>query len=480
MKKVKIKIGYAPTRRDVFSKEEAHRFRELILDEVKKFDAEIVDIEDINAEGLLYDDADVEKVAAKFIAAGVDGIFFPHCNFGCEHCAAKVAARLKKPVLLWGPRDDASLENGDRSRDTQCGLFATGKVFRRFNVPFTYIVNTTVTDEIFRKGYDEFISICQVVKAVRSLRILQISTRPDPFWTVMYNEGELLEKFGIQVFPVTMADLVFKVEEIKKNTDAPEFQETYESAVTRIDFARLTEEEKINIVALKMAVLDLCTANRCSAAAIQCWTVLQDLLHVMPCLANGLLNEEGIPTVCETDIHGAVSAVIMQEAARRRYPAFFADLTIRHPENDNAELLWHCGNFPPSIIRKGKEPYVDYNFIMESHCPGVGVWEIEHGDMTICRFDGDHGEYRLLIGEGKGVEGPATKGTYVWFEVKDWPRFEEKIVTGPYVHHCAGTYGKLAPILYEACKYIPGLTADPAEPSEEEIQARRRMRNGSN
>lgn len=131
MKKVKIKIGYAPTRRDVFSKEEAHRFRELILDEVKKFDAEIVDIEDINAEGLLYDDADVEKVAAKFIAAGVDGIFFPHCNFGCEHCAAKVAAKLKKPVLLWGPRDDAPLENGDRSRDTQCGLFATGKVFRR-------------------------------------------------------------------------------------------------------------------------------------------------------------------------------------------------------------------------------------------------------------------------------------------------------------------------------------------------------------
>ncbi len=474
MEKVKIKIGYAPTRRDVFSKEEAQRYKKIVFEKVKQFDAELVDIEDINEEGLLFDDKDVHKVVEKFKAAGVDGIFFPHCNFGSEHCVGKVASQMGKPVLIWGPRDDAPLPNGDRSRDTQCGLFATGKVLRRFNVPFTYIVNTTVDDQIFEKGYEDFIAVCAVVKAMKNLRILQIATRPDAFWTMICNEGELLEKFGIQVFPVTMSDLVLKVEEIKKNTDTPEFKETYESAVKLIDFSKLTEEETVNIVAIKMAMKSLCLDNGCKAVAIQCWTVLQDLLHVMPCLANGLLTEEGIPTVCETDIHGAISSIIIQEASRRRKPIFFADLTVRHPENDNAELLWHCGNFPPSIIRKDQTPYVDYNFIMESHCPGVGVWEIEHGDVTICRFDGDHGNYQLLIGEGKGVDGPATKGTYMWFEVKDWPKFEEKIVTGPYVHHCAGAYGKYATVLYEACKYIPGLKADPVEPCEEEIQERRR------
>lgn len=474
MEKVTIKIGYAPTRRDVFSKEEAHKFREIVLEKIKGFDAELVDIDDINEEGLLFDDKDVDKVVEKFQRAGVDGIFFPHCNFGSEHCVSKVASAVGKPVLIWGPRDDAPLANGDRSRDTQCGLFATGKVLRRFNVPYTYIVNTSVDDKIFAKGYDDFISVCQVVKAMKRLRILQIATRPDAFWTMICNEGELLEKFGIQVFPVTMSDLVLKVEEIKKNTDSPEFKETYDSAVSLIDFSKLTDEEKVNIVAIKLAMKSLCLDNGCKAVAIQCWTVLQDMLHVMPCLANGLLTEEGIPTVCETDIHGAISSIILQEASRRKTPIFFADLTIRHPENDNAELLWHCGNFPPSIIRKDQKAYVDYNFIMESHCPGVGVWEIEHGDVTICRFDGDHGNYQLLIGEGKGVDGPSTKGTYIWFEVKDWPRFEEKIVTGPYVHHCAGVHGKYATVLYEVCKYIPGLSADPAEPTEEEIQARRR------
>ena len=78
MEKVKIKIGYAPTRRDVFSKEEAHRYREIVLEKIKQFDAELVDIDDINDEGLLFDDKDVKKVVAKFQKEEVDGIFFPH------------------------------------------------------------------------------------------------------------------------------------------------------------------------------------------------------------------------------------------------------------------------------------------------------------------------------------------------------------------------------------------------------------------
>jgi L-fucose isomerase-like protein len=412
----------------------------------------------------------VEKVIQKFNKAGVDGVFFPHCNFGSEHCVGKVAKAIGKPVLLWGPRDDAPLPNGDRSRDTQCGLFATGKVLRRFNVPFTYVVNSTVSDQVFEKGYKNFVAVCSVVKAIGKLRILQIAPRPDAFWTVICNEGELLEKFGIQVFPVTMSDFVIEVEKQKQSAKSAVFMEDYKSASSLIDFGKLKEEEKINIIAMKTAMKKMCARFGCSAVALQCWNVLQDLLHVMPCLSNGLLTDEGIPTVCETDIHGAVSSILLQEASMRRSSTFFADLTIRHPTNDNAELLWHCGNFPPSIIKKEQKAYVDYNFIMPSHCPGVGVWEIKGGDITVCRFDGDHGEYKLLIGEGIGVEGPATKGTYVWFEVNDWPMWEERLVTGPYIHHCAGVHGRHAAVLYEACKYIPGLIADPVSPTEEEIQ----------
>ena len=40
--------------------------------------------------------------------------------------------------------------------------------------------------------------------------------------------------------------------------------------------------------------------------------------------------------------------------------------------------------------------------------------EAEHGPMTLVRFDGDNGEYSILLGHAKGIDGPYTKGTYVW------------------------------------------------------------------
>lgn len=64
--------------------------------------------------------------------------------------------------------------------------------------------------------------------------------------------------------------------------------------------------------------------------------------------------------------------------------------------------------------------------------------------------------------------------TYLWVEVNDWPRWEEKFIYGPYIHHCTVVHGRLAPVLYEACKYIPGVEPDLLDPTEEEIRAYRR------
>jgi L-fucose isomerase-like protein len=137
----KITLGYAPTRRSIFSAPDALKYRNLTKSRLEELGIRIVDIDDVNGEGLLYDEADIPKIVEKFRAAKVDGLFFPHCNFGCEYAVAELARSMNLPVLLWGPRDEAPDEKGIRLRDSQCGLFATGKVLRRFRVPFTYLTN---------------------------------------------------------------------------------------------------------------------------------------------------------------------------------------------------------------------------------------------------------------------------------------------------------------------------------------------------
>lgn len=469
----KLRLGYAPTRRFTFSAEDAYKYKVLIREKMESFglDIDIIDLEGLNEEGLLYNDLyNANEIVEYFKQQKIDAIFFPHCNFGTEDVVARAAKELGVPTLLWGPRDEAPLENGMRLRDTQCGLFATGKVLRRFNVPFTYITNSRIDDPVFERGFKNFIAAANVVKEFKKIRILQIGPRPTSFWTMMCNEGELLEKFGVEIHPINIEDMKRASEkEIKRDTE--ELAEAINYIKTNLEAIDVTEEDIKKIAALKTAMKRVAEENQCNAIAIQCWSSLQDSMGIMPCLANAILTDEQIPVTCETDIHGAITSIMVQAATLNTLPTFFADLTIRHPENENGELLFHCGNFPVSLSVE-EQPRLQRHFLFDDHSPGTHEGQIKGAnEMTIARFDGDHGEYSLFLGKCKETTGPFTRGSYVWVEVNDWPLWEEKLVTGPYVHHAVGINANVIPVLFEACKYIPGLTPDPVDPTEDEIKA---------
>lgn len=458
-----IKIGYAPTRRAIFSAPAAIEFRGLIAERLRELGVDFVDIDDINEEGLLFDEEGRIRIAEKFKREKVDGLFIPHANFGTEYECARLAKELNVPVLLWGPRDERPDENGMRLRDSQCGLFATGKVLRRFNIPFTYVNNCNLQDPEFERGVRDFLAVCNVVRVFRSTRILQIGPRPFDFWSTMCNEGELLEKFNIQLSPVPLPELYAEMAKWKEEKNEVAKIVAYCKANMN---CRIEDEYLESVAALKAAMKSLAEKYGCNAIAIQCWNALQDEIHIMPCAANALLNEEGIPVVCETDIHGAVSQLIAEAASMNERRVMFADWTVRHPDNENGELLQHCGPWPISVAKEKPTICVPVAFPEN----GAVSAEAKHGPMSLVRFDGDHGEYSMLLGHARGIDGPWTRGTYVWAEVANLKRLEAKVVEGPYIHHVAAIHGDVVPVLYEACKYI-GVKPDLYDPIEDKVKA---------
>lgn len=459
----RMKLGYAPTRRSIFSAPDALKYRDLTAKRLRELDIDFVDIKDINEEGLLYDDNDVEKIAEKFRREKIDGLMLPHCNFGTEYVCARLAKKLNVPVLLWGPLDERPEPDGTRLRDTQCGLFATGKVLRRFQIPFTYMTNCRLSDPVFERGIRDFLTVCNIVKTFRNMRILQISTRPFDFWTTMCNEGELLEKFNIQLAPIPMTELTEEMKAVSK--DAKAMQEIIDYIHSAMD-VQIGEKEVQAVAALTLAMKSLVDKYGCQAAGIQCWNALQTEIGIMPCAANSILNDMGIPVVCETDVHGAITALLVEAAGMDEMHGFFADWTIRHPDIENGELLQHCGPWPVSVAKD--KPKLTYPLAFDH--PGSLTAEAKHGELTLCRFDGDNGEYSLLLGNARGVDGPTGMGTYLWIEVDNIKRLEAKIVEGPYIHHCVGIHKNVVPVLYEACKYI-GVKPDFYDPIEEEVKA---------
>ncbi|MFR8755348.1 MAG: hypothetical protein ACLVG5_00770 [Clostridium sp.] len=67
--------------------------------------------------------------------------------------------------------------------------------------------------------------------------------------------------------------------------------------------------EELENVAAQVAMKNLAAKHSCNAIAIQCWNALQGEIAIMPCAANSA-ERRGNSAVCETDIHGAITALM--------------------------------------------------------------------------------------------------------------------------------------------------------------------------
>jgi len=445
----RLKIGLVPTRREAFYNETTTRQKEAV---VKKFyelseqlDFDMVGIEDINEEGLLMTYRDVKAARQKLMAAGVDALIVPHCNFGQEEAVGRLAKDMGLPVLIWGPRDGVPNGLEWRPTDSQCGMFATTKLLMHYGVKFSYIENCELESGILVKELADFLAVVSVVKAFRALRIARISSRPKEFLSVMINEAELLEKYDIEIVPGEPTVILDKVDAILKKQ--PERIEALLADLVDagLDISALGEK-RYSLAAIELALMDFAKENCCNAISCECWNLFRKKYGVSPCFILGDLNDRGIPAACENDVHAAITSVMAVAAARYQSPSFVADLTIRHPDNDNGELLWHCGSFAKRLKKKGVDGYITEQ--------GKGFYELEGGDITVLRFDGMNGKYYLFAGEAKGIDGPITNGNYLWIETEDWVKWEKKFIFGPYIHHVVGIPGNFVEIMKEACRYL--------------------------
>ncbi len=447
---MKLKLGVAVTRRDCFQNEKTLENRDRILQKVaelsKELDFDYVTTDFLGGERMMIELSDAAKVEEYFKAEKVDALFIPHANFGQEESVARLAKNMGLPLLIWGPRDECPKGQELRPTDTQCGLFACSKVLRRYGVTFSYIENCDVEDPAFRKGLEKFLAVARVVNKFHHLRIGQVSVRPRQFMSVMCNEAELLERFGIEVVPIPAYDIVASTRKIREEWDS-ETQEILDAIHAKgIDTREFGEERLKLMCSLETALLRFAREFSLDALSVECWDVFLNDLGFKPCFVFGDLTDRMLPCACENDIHGAIMLALAVAANNQKEPPFFADLTIRHPHNDNAELLWHCGPFAKSLMKEGASPSLAQE--------GQGFYPIHGGQVTLLRFDALKGNYTLFADSAQGTDGPETCGNYLWVEVDDWVKWEKKFIFGPYIHHVTGLFGDYVDVFQEVCRYM--------------------------
>lgn len=449
-------LGICPVGKFVFSHEDAIRQKETLFRKLKEWRIKYCDLEHVLPDGLVRDQKHVAPVVEYFRKKGIDALFMPHCNFGTEGAVGMIARHLGVPVLLWGPRDEAPLADGARLRDSLCGLFASSGVLFKLRVPFTYIENCRIDDLALEQGVHKFVRAAAVAKAMKNMRLAQIGSRIDFFWSTIINEQELMERFGVQVLPVDMVEFLRRVKaRARKNRKM--YARKLKAVRTWLKIeGRVGDDALINNLALGDELWTLAGEEDLDAIALQSFSSLQTELGGGLGLATALDHPGRVPIAAETDLHGALSSVLVEAAAGIAEPSFFPEFTNRHPDNDNAVLMWHAD--APVCLRDPTMPVkLAPPWILKGLPPASLHFKLKEGPLTVCRFEKAEEAYALGIGEGKTVPGPRTQEFYAWMEVDHWPTWERKLMEGPYIHHVSAIYAHCAGALEEACKYIAGL-----------------------
>jgi len=456
----KVKIGLVPLRRDctprpgLFNWEYAEkRGRETVAyikEHYSNENVEYVDLKGIIDVETLWNQNDVDKVVEHFNKRGVDSIVLIPANFGNEEAAGELAKKINKPVLLWGPQDDTFYEDGGRHTDTQCGIFAMSRQLLRMNVKFTYIINCPVESEILKKGLDKFARVTCAVKNFVGMRIGQVGLRPKPFCSVIFNEGQLMEDFDIHVIPINLSVIQTKFNEIMK-TRKDELKEGADRIKRMYIIDADTEPNLEKMWAFVIMYKELFDEYNLDAISAECWTAMQQLVGAMPCTSYGILADMDYIISCESDMHAAMTQVLLKSLSLGQKKPFLGEFTTRNLEDRNTELLWHCGPFAYSLHRKDEPCY----------CKNMREWfQVNEGHYTVARIDQDHGKYSIITGECESTTGPYTFGTYMWAKFKDLDKWETKMVEGPYIHHVSEVEGAYTEEIKEFCKYVPNIKFD--------------------
>lgn len=458
-----VRIGLVPVRRTMPGKRKIPIFgptyaienkQRLVPHIVNTFGDDrvrFVDLDFLNEEGMLFQESDVDAVVDRFTAEKVDALFIVNCNFGNEEAAGLLARRMGKPVLIWAPQDEVIEADGMRYTDSQCGLFALSKYLQRANVPFSWIRNCRVEVPAFAEGVRRFIAVACMVKNFTGMRIAQVGTRPKPFTSVIVDEGALFSRFGIQVIPVNIGSVIDRHRRIMEERDADLDRDVREFS-GRFDTGDTDNLQLKRMLAFTYLYREIMEEFNCDVIATECWTAMPQAVGAFPCCAMSKLADERVIVTCETDILGSITMALLASATLGRSVPFFIELTVRHPERENVELLWHCGPVAYSLKKEDSRAHLDM-----TRCG----FELKPGTYTMARLDSDHGAYSLLSGTFRTTTGPYTFGNYLWAEFDDLDAVERKIIEGPYIHHMAEIEGDHVETIREFSRYVPGIAHDP-------------------
>jgi len=405
----------------------------------------------VGPRNLLFDAQAAEDALAELKAASPDLFLLLQVTFTDASMTAKIAASVDAPLAIWAFPEPRT---GGRLRlNSFCGLNLAAHSLGLAGRDFAYLYSAPDAPSA-KDAVNEMLAGGRratpvapsapgasngagekIVARVRGARIGRLGEHPLGFDTCEYDDARLKALADVTVEPIALSQL---------------FDTARAATLPDVDAARAIADEdviglgEVNAVELdrslrlKSALDKLRAEGNYDAFAVRCWPETFTEYGGAVCAPVSMMGERRVPCACEVDVYGALTSLIMQEAAGA--PAFLVDLVDVNTA-DGTSVVWHCGQAPVSMHDPNFEPRAQIH--SNRRMPLLYEFPLKPGRVTLARVSQARGAEKLVIAGGEMVRAPlpfsGTSGTLK----TDAParKMLDTVIGSALEHHMALVYG---------------------------------------
>ncbi len=363
--------------------------------------------------GLLFD-ADATKAGiTQLQGAGVDQVLLLQVTFTDASMTVAAAGAFDVPLSIWAVPEPRT---GGRLRiNAFCGLNLASHALRRNGRDFGWLYADPALDvaddltgllsgirmagQTAPGGAPEATEAGRRIAAnVSGRRIARIGDHPEGFDTCAYDAEAVDALAGVKVDALQLDDLFDAARKVPDAT-AQALRVEADAALTGLE--DVDQPQLDRSLRLKAGLDDLRGAGGYDAFAIRCWPETFTEYGGAVCGPAGMLGEAKVPCACEADVYGALTQLVLMEAAEA--PVFLTDL-VDMDAGDNTGVVWHCGQAPLSM----RDPKVAAEATVHTNRkqPLLFQFPLKPGPVTLMRISQANGAPHMVLAKAEMLERP--------------------------------------------------------------------------
>lgn len=375
-------------------------------------------------------------------------------NFGDERGVAETLklAKLDVPVLIQAYPDDLNKLDVARRRDSWCGKISVCNNLYQYGIKYSLTEKHVIhpSEAGFSDDLKQFISVCQVVKGIKNVRIGAVGARPGGFNTVRYSE-KILQRQGISVVTVDLSEILGNANKLSHNDLL--VKDRLDRIRAYAPTGSTPNEALYQMAKLDIALGDFMAENALDATAIQCWTSLQKNYGCNVCTSMSIMSENMLPSACEVDVTGTLTMYAMQLASGS--PSALVDWNNNYASDDEKCVLFHCGNWAKSFlpdIEVSNAPILGTSVGVENTYGALSgrtpAMPLTYGRIST---DDSRGVMKAYFGEGELTNDELnTFGSRAVAKIHDLQGLMQYVCRNGFEHHVVMNASKSASVLKEA------------------------------